>query len=830
MCDQIPINRLQTLVWFYISVFETFYDTLDVLHPSKTAVTDGTGGSRPSRGPQVPSDGTGIPVPSRKTAVFVTAVPFNGRVEALTQAEETSKLEHAVRSKKNTFDSPYTKLAVEHVQLTACLATPMFERRGRKVNNVQPHLITNKTARRQVVVLDAARASRGQYRHFSLSPRGPSLVVNGSPILYEQERPIAVAGGAGHKRQRRAHSFSYDAPQASMDPLTATTTVITLATFIVDLIEMGQSIKRSIEKVRARVVDDILDTLAAISNLSRGHEDEFQVPALLSALVNLKAQVFLAIFEPFVLTHLLFRNMLYVLSLCRAICEAQPSRRRLGFGSQLKAWIKRDEIEAKVKGLKEHVNKCYLQFTVFSSARIEQTTARIEDTSHRVVNTTLRVEQSLLVNHVENQVKLKRLEGLMSQVLLEAQFGQGVTKGTMEKLKSQFVRFATPELKWRGYTLDAAKWTFSSDQLQGIVSRAIRQSADASFIRVLRPETVDSDIPNELHRLEMQRTDIKTQYEMLTRKRANFFDKLTSLLDGTEDADSAYALRVAENLKGICTDLDRLAEDLHSADEQIAQLKSVQDVHSASALAMALRKLNASFLKQIAEAEGVRTQMESLEAERDEAWSHAEAITVEYDNLAEQMDNSSGPRGSSWHAQSARIFIVGESNIRVSTASSTRRSSFSTLSVLIENIRQDSSTSPQHQVERMSTEIIGDTYSHRPEDTRVNSPSQAYALSTTPTSESGGLDQVHNEVHNMLGTGVPGRNLCPIIMSTAGDTEPSYLSSLAASVGHSNTSYSSFLPGKSFVYNAKEPRWHFGCCPHNVKKCEKAEWCWVELE
>ncbi|KAJ7852837.1 hypothetical protein B0H14DRAFT_3656828, partial [Mycena olivaceomarginata] len=50
-----------------------------------------------------------------------------------------------------------TKLAVEHVQLTARLATLMFERRGRKVNNVQPHLITNKTARRQVVVLDAAR-------------------------------------------------------------------------------------------------------------------------------------------------------------------------------------------------------------------------------------------------------------------------------------------------------------------------------------------------------------------------------------------------------------------------------------------------------------------------------------------------------------------------------------------------------------------------------------------------------------------------------------------------------------------------------------------------
>jgi hypothetical protein len=34
----------------------------------------------------------------------------------------------------------------------------MLERRGRKVNNVQPRLITNKTARRQVAAPDAASA------------------------------------------------------------------------------------------------------------------------------------------------------------------------------------------------------------------------------------------------------------------------------------------------------------------------------------------------------------------------------------------------------------------------------------------------------------------------------------------------------------------------------------------------------------------------------------------------------------------------------------------------------------------------------------------------
>ncbi|KAJ7140987.1 hypothetical protein C8R44DRAFT_866657 [Mycena epipterygia] len=80
-----------------------------------------------------------------------------------------------------------------------------------------------------------------------------------------------------------------------VDPITATTTIITLVTFIKDLIDLGQSIKESIEKVtenRRRIRDltnDVLRTLADLANLSRGHEDEFEAPALLSALGNLKA-------------------------------------------------------------------------------------------------------------------------------------------------------------------------------------------------------------------------------------------------------------------------------------------------------------------------------------------------------------------------------------------------------------------------------------------------------------------------------------------------------------------------------------------------------------
>ncbi|KAJ6499874.1 hypothetical protein DFH09DRAFT_1102798 [Mycena vulgaris] len=212
-----------------------------------------------------------------------------------------------------------------------------------------------------------------------------------------------------------------------MDPITATTTIITLATFIKDLIDVGQSIKSSIDKVSENrrqirdLTDDIFRVLANMADLSRQQAGQSQAPALLSALGDLKA------------------DMLYVLAACRKISPAQPSPGFRGFTSQIKVWMKRDDIEAKIRRLKEHVNKCYLEFTAFSAARIEKTTTYIEEsthhikeTTHHTQNTTLRVEQSLIVNHVENQVKLQRLEGLMARMLLETQFGQDVMSRTIE--------------------------------------------------------------------------------------------------------------------------------------------------------------------------------------------------------------------------------------------------------------------------------------------------------------------------------------------------------------------------------------------------------------
>jgi len=104
------------------------------------------------------------------------------------------------------------------------------------------------------------------------------------------------------------------------------------------------------------------------------------------------------------------------------------------------------------------------------------------------------------------------------------------------------VKFHTPAIKWKGFTLDAAKWTFTSAQLQGIVSRAIRQSAEPSLIRLLPLETLDDEIPPEVERLETQSSYLKLRYKALARRRANLLEALAIHVDGSEEG-SGVGLR-----------------------------------------------------------------------------------------------------------------------------------------------------------------------------------------------------------------------------------------------------------------------------------------------
>ncbi|KAJ7282551.1 hypothetical protein C8J57DRAFT_46761 [Mycena rebaudengoi] len=217
------------------------------------------------------------------------------------------------------------------------------------------------------------------------------------------------------------------------DPITIATTIITLATFIKDLIDIGQNIKRSIEKVgenRRRVrefTEEILRMLSNLGTLCGDGETVFQKPELLFALGELKA------------------DMIHVLSIITKFSSAERRQGLRAFPALIKVWLKRDDIELEIKRLKEHVNKCCTQFTTLSVTRIEQASARIEDTS-------VRVEQRLIINNVEHQVKLERLQSMMTRMLVQSQFGHDVVSRTMEivtsdpnhrSIESQFLSLQT---------------------------------------------------------------------------------------------------------------------------------------------------------------------------------------------------------------------------------------------------------------------------------------------------------------------------------------------------------------------------------------------------
>ena len=235
-------------------------------------------------------------------------------------------------------------------------------------------------------------------------------------------------------------------------------------------------------------------------------------------------------------------------------------------------------------------------------------------------------------------------------------------------------KFQTPPAKWRGLTVEAAQWTLTSSQLQNVISRAIKQSAEGSSIRLLCLETLDGEIAEETHRLEMLHTDIKFRYKALVRKR---WQLLGALAGHLEDAVTVgTASRTLEELADVTLEHDQLADELHCTAEQLSQLKSLRDIHHSSALAMALRKVNSAFLHQVEEKQKLHERIEALEAERDEGWKQAEDVAMEYDRMVEA---SRGPATRATNRRSAHVSAVRKSSIRRSKAglrlSSSRRSS-----------------------------------------------------------------------------------------------------------------------------------------------------------
>lgn len=264
--------------------------------------------------------------------------------------------------------------------------------------------------------------------------------------------------------------------------------------------------------------------------------------------------------------------------------------------------------------------------------------------------------------------------------------GSGLSWRRLQSAASQPPpKFQEPPPKWRGFTLEAAQWTFTSAQLQEIVSQAIQQTSEGSSLRYLRPDVLNGEMADEMHRLELQHLDLKAQYKALVRKRWILMGALAGHVEGVETNDVTTAARTVEELAEVSLTLDRLADKMHDIVLQMAQLKSRRDVHNTSALAMAVRKINGLFVRQMAEKERLQQQVDTLRTERDEAWKHAEDLAQDYDTLNDRVvegtctcgdakvnaDTSSFSTGS---RRSVRISAVRKSSVRQSQAGLRSRS------------------------------------------------------------------------------------------------------------------------------------------------------------
>jgi hypothetical protein len=180
--------------------------------------------------------------------------------------------------------------------------------------------------------------------------------------------------------------------------------------------------------------------------------------------------------------------------------------------------------------------------------------------------------------------------------------------------------------------LEKAELTFTSQQLQEIVSQEIKKSADSSFIQLLHPRALD-EISHEMRQLRTLSGNLQSSYKAIAERRRVLLSALSAQTDGPDPCDLAAVNGLANELTQISVTLDSLTEDIRLAEAHHALLRSMCDTHSSSALAVALRKLNRSFLKQFGEVQTLRQKLETFEIRRDEDRQQTKEPYVDLDDF-----------------------------------------------------------------------------------------------------------------------------------------------------------------------------------------------------
>ncbi|KAF8264501.1 hypothetical protein EI94DRAFT_464517 [Lactarius quietus] len=190
----------------------------------------------------------------------------------------------------------------------------------------------------------------------------------------------------------------------------------------------------------------------------------------------------------------------------------------------------------------------------------------------------------------------------------------------------------TPEaLPYKYLTLDAAHWTLTSTELQSLVSSAIRDSAKEQFIRLLPLSVVDVQIPEDVARIERSWETAAARWRFEAHRRNMLLRAL---------AASGADIDLLTQLSGTLGTLDSHAQDLIHAATHRTQIAAARDTHRSSALAVALRKLNASYARRTRDLDKARTNINALRSEIEEAWKVAEEQAAEVDRLKSEATSA----------------------------------------------------------------------------------------------------------------------------------------------------------------------------------------------
>ena len=220
--------------------------------------------------------------------------------------------------------------------------------------------------------------------------------------------------------------------------------------------------------------------------------------------------------------------------------------------------------------------------------------------------------------------------------------------------------FETVLIPFKGLTLDVAKWTFSQEELQDISRRAICQSADPLAIRLVPAKILQENVPAEMEKLELRREELKADYKYHHRRRVAILGLLNALAETMDNpsssgsnSPSASMARLFDELRDVGIKADKVCEELYNVCDQISQMRELQECHAASALAMALRKINASYLKSTAEVTDMKAQIVYLTSEREEAWAMAESLEKELIKVKVQLDEMEREKNAAVSAAAA---------------------------------------------------------------------------------------------------------------------------------------------------------------------------------